>query len=85
MPMVSFFGTETTPSSGDSSPTIMPEERRLAGAVRPDQPGLLARIELERGVDEEDLPPVLLADVGERDHAVGRTRRPRSIFRIAEM
>src|SRR5713101_9415472 len=44
------------------------EERRLAGAVRPDQADLLARIELEGGVDEEDLLAVLLADVGEGDH-----------------
>ena len=55
------------------------EERGLAGAVRPDQAHLLARIDLEGGVDEENLPAVLLADVGERDHgsimSVGRARR----------
>ena len=45
------------------------EQRRLAGAIRPDQTGLLAGVELERGVDEEDLLSVLLADVGKRDHA----------------
>ena len=45
-----------------------PEERRLAGAVRPDEADLLARIELERGVDEENLPAVLLADARKRDH-----------------
>jgi hypothetical protein len=45
-----------------------PEERRLPRAVRPDEPDLLAGIELEGGVDEEDLAAVLLADAGKRDH-----------------
>ncbi len=45
------------------------EERGLAGAVRADQADLLAGVELEGGVDEEDLPAVLLADAGERNHA----------------
>jgi protocatechuate 3,4-dioxygenase beta subunit len=37
-----------------------PEDGGLAGAVGPDQPHLLARVELEGGVDEQDLGPVLL-------------------------
>ena len=45
------------------------EQGRLAGSVRADQPDCLAGIELERGVDEEDLPAVLLADAGQRNHA----------------
>ncbi len=45
-----------------------PEQRRLAGAVGTDEADLLARIELERGVDEEHLPAVLLADAGEGNH-----------------
>ena len=44
------------------------EERRLAGAVRADQPDFLAGVELERGVDEQDLLAVLLADAGEGNH-----------------
>src|SRR5437763_570713 len=44
------------------------EERRLAGAVRPDQADLLAGIELKAGIDEEDLFAVLLADAVEGDH-----------------
>ena len=44
------------------------EQRRLAGAVRADEADLLAGIELERRVDEENLSSVLLADVGKRDH-----------------
>ena len=44
------------------------EQRRLAGAVRADEADFLAGIELERGVDEENLAAVLLADFGERDH-----------------
>ena len=39
------------------------EDRGLAGAVRADEAGLLAGIELEGGVDEEELLAVLLADV----------------------
>ena len=54
------------------------EERRLAGAVGPDQADLLAGVELERRVDEEDLPAVLLADSRERDHGKG-TRVARSL------
>ena len=46
-----------------------PEERRLAGAVRADEADLFAGVELEGGVDEQDLPAVLLADLGERNHA----------------
>jgi hypothetical protein len=48
-----------------------PEERGLAGAIRTDEPDLLAWIELEGGVDEEDLAPVLFADAGERNHGSG--------------
>ncbi len=44
------------------------EQRGLARAVGPHQPDLLARIELEGRVDEEHLLPVLLADIGKRDH-----------------
>ena len=46
-----------------------PEDRRLAGSVRADEADLFTRIELERGVDEENLPAVLFADVRQRDHA----------------
>ena len=37
-----------------------PEDGRLAGAVRTDEADLFTRIELERGVDEEDLSAVCL-------------------------
>ena len=40
----------------------------LAGAVGAHEAHLLAGVELERGVDEEHLTAVLLADAGERDH-----------------
>jgi hypothetical protein len=39
------------------------EEGGLAGPVGSDQTDFLARVELEGGVDEEDLPSVLLADL----------------------
>jgi hypothetical protein len=44
------------------------EQRRLAGAVGPDQAHLVARVDLEGGVDEQHLPAVLLADVREGNH-----------------
>ena len=44
------------------------EDRRLPGAVGPDQTDLLPGSQLERGIDEQHLPSVLLGDVGERDH-----------------
>ena len=49
--MVSFFGTDTSPSSALLADDHA-EERGLAGAVRADEADLLAGIELERGVDE---------------------------------
>jgi hypothetical protein len=58
--MLRRFGIVISPSSGDSSPTIMRNTRGLARAVRADEPGFLARIELERGLDEQDLAAVLL-------------------------
>ena len=45
------------------------EQRGLAGAVRADEPDLLAPLERGRGLDEEDLLAVLLADLVEADHA----------------
>ena len=49
-----------------------PEQRGLAGAVGADEPDLFTGVELEAGVDEEDLAAVLLADARERDHDVYR-------------
>ena len=60
--MVSFFGTDTSPSSGDLLADDHPEQRGLAGAVGADEADLLAGIELKRRVDEQDLPSVLLPD-----------------------
>ena len=45
-----------------------PEQRRLAGAVGTDEADLLALVERRRGLDEEDLVAVLLADVVETNH-----------------
>ena len=42
-----------------------PEERRLAGPVRPDETDLLSGVQLERRVHEEDLAAVLLGNPGE--------------------
>src|SRR5690606_36338572 len=47
------------------------EEGRLAGAVRTDEAHLLPTVEGGRGLDEEDLLSVLLADVVEADHGRG--------------
>ena len=46
-----------------------PEQRGLPRAVGADQADLLAGVQLERRVDEEDLPAVLLAEMGKGDHA----------------
>src|SRR5262245_21020290 len=53
------------------------EQSGLARAIRPDQSYLLARIELERSLDEQRLMSVPLADAGERDHEPGRLERKR--------
>ena len=68
--MVSFLGTVTSPSSGASIADNHPEQGGLAGAVWPDQADFLARIELERGFDENQLLAVLFLNIGERDHPV---------------
>ncbi|MFK4401327.1 hypothetical protein ABIF31_007884 [Bradyrhizobium elkanii] len=47
-----------------------PEQRGLAGAVRPDEADLLALLERRGGFDEEDLVTDLLGDVIEADHAL---------------
>ena len=45
-----------------------PEQRGLAGAVRADEPDLLALVERHRSLDEENLVAVLLADAVETNH-----------------
>ena len=49
------------------------EQRRLAGAVRPDEADLLAPVQHGGGFDEHDLVAVLLADVVETDHGLPRS------------
>ena len=66
--MVSFLGTETSPSSGVFLADDHAEERGLAGAVGADQADLLAGVQLKGSVDEDQLLAVLLVDVGERNH-----------------
>jgi hypothetical protein len=44
------------------------EHGGLASAVGAGEADLLAGVELQRGVDEQDLVAVPLADAGERDH-----------------
>ncbi len=56
------------------------KQRCLAGAVRPDEPGLLAFLERGGRLDEEDLLAVLLADLVEAYHGArdrGTSPRPR--------
>jgi hypothetical protein len=55
--------SETWPPAGNH-----PEQRGLAGPVRPDEADLLALLEGGRGFDEQDLVADLLADVIETDH-----------------
>ena len=71
--MVSFFGTETSPSSAVSSPTIIRKSVVLPAPFGPTSP-TFSRIELEGGVDEQDLPAVLLAHARERDHTSSSPR-----------
>jgi len=47
------------------------EERRLAGPVRADEAHLLAVVQGGGGLEEEDLPAVLLGDVVESDQGRG--------------
>ena len=49
-----------------------PEEGRLAGPVGPDEADPLARIELERGLQEQGLAAEVLGDSVEGDHGAGR-------------
>src|SRR5205807_1144354 len=51
------------------------KERGLARAVRSDQAGPLAGIELKGSIDEDELPPVLLGNSAEADHERARERR----------
>ena len=54
--MVSFFGTETSPSSGTSSPTIIRNSVVLPEPFGPTRPTFSPGVELKGRVDEEDLP-----------------------------
>ena len=49
-----------------------PEEGRLPGPVGPDEADPLARIELERGLQEQGLAAEVLGDSVEGDHGAGR-------------
>ena len=66
--MVSFLGTETFAFVGRFLADDHAEEGGLAGAVGADEADLLAGVELEGGVDEDELLAVLLVDVGKRNH-----------------
>ena len=48
------------------------KQRGLAGAVGADQADLLARVQLKRRVDENQLLAVLLVDTGKRNHRTSR-------------
>src|SRR5262249_30312767 len=45
------------------------EARRLAGPVPADEPAFLAGVSRTRRVAKRNLPAVLLADAGQRDHS----------------
>ena len=72
--MVSFLGTVDLAFVGHFFADDHAEERGLAGAVGTDQADLLAGIQLEGGVDEDQLLAVLLVDVGEGDHRTSGDR-----------
>src|SRR5205085_8037210 len=52
------------------------EDGRFAGAVRPHQADLLAPMHRRLGLDEEDLAPVLLADLVEANHEAATCSAP---------
>ena len=60
-------GTDTSPSSGCSSPTIILKMVVFPAPFGPDETDLFTGIQLKGGVDEENLAAVLFAEVGERD------------------
>jgi hypothetical protein len=62
-----------------------PKHRALARTVRADQADLLARIDLKRRVDEQDLAAVLLGHRGERDHERVRIARRARITRTPKI
>ena len=80
--MVSFLGTETSPSSGDFFADDHAEERGLAGAVGSDEADLFAGVQLKGGVDEDKLFAVLLIDAGKRNHWK-RIERGGTVFSVA--
>ena len=67
--MVSFRGTRDLAFVGRFFADDHAKQRRLAGAIGTDEPDLFSGIDLQRGVDEENLSAVLLADVREGDHS----------------
>ena len=60
LPLVGFFLADDEP-----------EERRLAGAIRADEAGVLAAVHDRAGVEKEDLLAVLSGDAVEPDHFAG--------------
>ena len=50
-----------------------PEQGGLAGPVRTDEPDLLPLVEGYRGLDEENLMAILLADIVETNYVPGKT------------
>jgi hypothetical protein len=44
------------------------EQSRLAGTIRADQPDFLAPLQRGRGLDEKDLPTILLANIIKANH-----------------
>jgi len=65
---VSFFGFFDHAVVGRVLADEQAKHRRFTGAVRTDQADLLAGIDLERGIDEQDLSAVLLGHLRKRDH-----------------
>jgi hypothetical protein len=60
-------GTDTSPSSGDSSPTIIRNSVVLPAPLGPTRPTFSPGVQLERGVHEDELLAVLLDLMLERE------------------
>ena len=67
-----FLGNRDVAFVGDFLAHHHAEEGGLAGAVGPDQSDLLARVQLKRSVNEDQLLAVLLVDTGKRNHRTSR-------------
>ena len=69
--MVSFFGTDTSPSSGTSSPTIIRNSVVLPEPLGPTRPTFSPGLSWKEASTKRTCLPYCLLTLGERNHAAG--------------